>query len=273
MKTKKNILFVTLVLLLVSSSFSKYLTPHLKRCPQWKSSWCWAGAAQGCLTFYGIGQDKVSNQDCAHVITTQNKPQSMRVITTIINKFLPGYASSPKKDLTSEAAFKREADKNAPFACFYPGHFVTYAGYEGNKHLIMNPWPWGTDSSKHGKWEENLTYNYIANKTSSYVRTKGKPPTQMNDNTNLVVEDHSFRVITSSNKKKIEIVLPALKSSRGKLVLYNSNGKTVYERKVREKVQSIHLNLNSLTIAGGMYIVEYSAKVNKQLFKSQLFIE
>ena len=99
----------------------------------------------------------------------------MRVITTIINHFLPGYAYSPKNDLKSEAAYKAEADSGAPFACFWPGHFVTYAGYEGDKHLIMNPAPWGTDSNTAGRWEENLSYSYIANKTSNYVRTKGRP--------------------------------------------------------------------------------------------------
>ncbi len=164
-----------MILLFTSSSFSEYLTPELLKCPQWKSSWCWAGAAQACLSFYGFDHDSLSNQDCAHVITTNNDPQPMRVITTIINEFLPGYASDPRKDLNSEADFKAEADSCAPFACFWPGHFVTYAGYEGDKHLIMNPWPYGEDSTSAGEWEENCTYNYIADKSSSYVRTKGMP--------------------------------------------------------------------------------------------------
>lgn len=175
MKTIKFTIFITLILTFVSTSFSEYLTPELLRCPQWKSSWCWAGAAQGCLTYYGIDHDSVSNQDCAHVITTANDPQSMRVITTIINHFLPGYATKPANDLRSEEDYKAEADSGAPFACFWPGHFVTYAGYEGDKHLIMDPWPNGTDSNTAGKWHENCTYNYIANQTDEYVRTKGIP--------------------------------------------------------------------------------------------------
>lgn len=175
MKTIKFTIFITLILTFVSTSFSEYLTPELLRCPQWQSSWCWAGAAQGCLTYYGIDHDSLSNEDCAHVITTGNDPQPMRVITTIINHFLPGYASSPAEDLNSEEDFKAEADKGAPFSCFWPGHFVVYAGYEGDKHLIMNPAPWGTDSNTAGRWEENCTYNYIADKSSSYVRTKGMP--------------------------------------------------------------------------------------------------
>jgi hypothetical protein len=175
MKTIKFTILALIIVVFTSTSFSEYLTPELLRCPQWKSSWCWAGAAQACLSFYGFDHDSLSNEDCAHVITTNNDPQPMRVITTIINHFLPDYAYSPANDLRSEDDFKAEADSCAPFACFWPGHFVTYAGYEGDKHLIMNPWPYGTDSSTAGAWEENCTYNYIADKTSSYVRTKGMP--------------------------------------------------------------------------------------------------
>ncbi len=173
-----TIKFTTLSLIVVvfaSTGFSEYLTPELLRCPQWKSSWCWAGAAQACLTFYGIDHDSLSNEECAHVITTGNDPQPMRVITTIINEFLPGYAYDPADNLNSEEAYKAQADSCAPFALFWPGHFVTYAGYEGDKHLIMNPAPWGTDSNTNGSWEENCTYSYITDKTSSYVKTKGMP--------------------------------------------------------------------------------------------------
>ena len=175
MKTIKFTILALIIVVCTSTSFSEYLTPELLRCPQWKSSWCWAGAAQACLTYYGIDHDSLSNEDCAHVITTNNSPQPMRVITTIINNFLPGYAYDPANNLNSEADYKAEADSGAPFACFWPGHFVTYAGYEGDKHLIMNPAPWGTDSNTAGRWEENLSYSYIADKTSSYVRTKGMP--------------------------------------------------------------------------------------------------
>ena len=177
MKTIKFTILALIIVVCTSTSFSEYLTPELLRCPQWKSSWCWAGAAQACLSYYGFDHDSLSNEDCAHVITTNNDPQPMRVITTIINNFLPGYAYDPANNLNSEEDFKEQADSCAPFACFWPSHFVTYAGYEGDKHLIMNPWPYGTDSSTAGAWEENCTYNYIADKSSSYVRTKGMPRT------------------------------------------------------------------------------------------------
>ncbi len=262
MKTTKFFICI-IILACVSIGFSEYLRPPMIKCPQHKSSWCWAGAAEAILSYYGPlpGCDS-----CAWVITTANSPQPLSVIAKIVNKFYPAAEATTNNGVKpTEADAKAEADKCAPFAMFWPGHFVTYAGYEDSIHLIMNPWPPSVDSTG-GKWQ-SLTFKAVLNANGSgtwsgLTKTKGKV-TGIHDQHCMVHGNNTLKAVQAPNQS-IALVLPALSNTQGILTIFNVRGKAVYSKQITQGTKSVQWNASASAITSGLYVAKYTGGNNQR---------
>jgi ABC-type bacteriocin/lantibiotic exporter with double-glycine peptidase domain len=159
---KKNTKLIIIKTLAIASIFSlsqlasaqtKNLNVPLK--VQEHSQWCWAGASQMVLNFFGktpsqcaeVNYAKGINYACGNSTfnwnSNANQPNSTNSITYILNGW--GVNSSVVGVLSQSNSTSR-INANRPYVILWQwtsggGHFVVVKGYSGNYLYINDPWP------------------------------------------------------------------------------------------------------------------------------------